>query len=202
MGTMTRKPAGTMRRTRLRVFGAPLMAAVVLAACSPDGAGDVSSEVAPAPVTDAPASEPVNEGVTVATRDGDLGTILVTGDGITLYLFTADEPGVSNCTGTCLDAWPPLTTDGAPLATAAADAALLGTLPREDGTVQVTYAGRPLYLFTGDAAVGEVNGQGANAVWFVVAPDGSMVTGAEVDARGSDTGSGDTGSSGGGGYGY
>ena len=202
MGTMlwAMRRSGPARRGA--VVG-PLVVAMVLAACSGDDPTGAPVESAPAPVTDVPASEPANEGVTIATRDGDLGTILVTEDGMTLYLFTADAPGVSSCTGTCLDAWPALTTDGAPIATAAADASLLGTLLREDGTVQVTYAGRPLYLFTGDASAGEANGQGVNAAWFVVAPDGSIVPSAAGDMADSDAGTGSgggTGSSGGGGY--
>jgi predicted lipoprotein with Yx(FWY)xxD motif len=114
---------------------------------------------------------------TVGTVDGELGTFLVDGDGRTLYLFTVDEPGVSNCDEACLQAWPPLLTAGAPAAAGSADAALLGTLTRDDGTLQVTYAGWPLYLFAADAAPGAVNGQGVNDVWFVVAPDGMMIPG-------------------------
>jgi len=77
------------------------------------------------------------------------------------------------------------------------DAALLGTTTREDGAVQVTYGGWPLYFFAGDAAAGDVTGQGVNDVWFVVAPDGAMVGGTASD--GPDT-SPDT--SMGSGYGY
>ncbi len=115
---------------------------------------------------------------TVGTADGDLGTFLVDGDGRTLYLFTVDEPGVSNCDEACLQAWPPLLTTGDPTAAGSADATLLGTIGRDDGTLQVTYAGWPLYFFAADAAPGDINGQGVNDVWFVVASDGMMVTGA------------------------
>ncbi len=140
---------------------APLAALALLSGCA-------ASEDATAPAT---------AGTTVRTADGELGTFLVDGDGRTLYLFTVDEPGVSNCDEGCLQAWPPLLTAGDPTATGAVDAALLGTLTRDDGTLQVTYAGWPLYLFAADAAPGEVNGQGVNAVWFVVAPDGMMIAG-------------------------
>jgi len=116
---------------------------------------------------------------TVGTVDGELGTFLVDGDGRTLYLFTIDEPGVSNCDEACLQAWPPLLTAGDPTAAGSADATLLGTLTRADGTLQVTYAGWPLYLFAADATPGDVNGQGVNDVWFVVAPDGMMITSAD-----------------------
>lgn len=127
---------------------------------------------------------PAASSTTVTTVDGALGTFLADGDGRTLYLFTVDEPGVSNCDEACLQAWPPLLTAGDPAVAGSADATLLGTLTRADGTLQVTYAGWPLYLFAADAAPGDVNGQGVNDVWFVVAPDGMMITGAadEPDA--------------------
>ena len=49
---------------------------------------------------------------------------------------------------------------------------LLGTLTRDDGTVQVTYNGWPLYHFSGDTAPGDTNGQGLEGVWFLVSPTG------------------------------
>ena len=36
----------------------------------------------------------------------------------------------------------------------------------------------PLYTFAGDAAPGDVNGQGVGEVWYAVAPDGTLVEGA------------------------
>ena len=36
-------------------------------------------------------------------------------------------------------------------------------------------AGRPLYLFSGDDAPGETNGQGVNGKWFVVDTAGNLV---------------------------
>ena len=33
----------------------------------------------------------------------------------------------------------------------------------------------PLYAFSGDAAQGDVNGQGSGGSWFVVAPDGKLI---------------------------
>jgi predicted lipoprotein with Yx(FWY)xxD motif len=178
----------------------PLATLVLLAACGTDEEAPQSSAAAdPAPSAQA---------ATVTTTEGALGTFLTDGSGATLYLFTVDEPGVSNCDAACLEAWPPLLTDGAPVAGGAADAALLGTLERTDGTLQVTYAGRPLYFFAADAAPGDVNGQGVNDVWFVVSPAGDrIVMGPDVDG---DTGMGGYGGSSGtssdttdsGGYGY
>ncbi len=122
-------------------------------------------------------------GAQVALAEGDAGAFLVDADGMALYLFTADTPGTSTCTGACLEAWPALTTDGAPTAGAGVDGALLGTLTRDDGTTQVTYADLPLYRFASDMAPGDTAGQGVNDVWFLVAADGTAL-GADTGADG------------------
>lgn len=116
------------------------------------------------------------DGVVVTTSGSELGTILVDGEGMTLYLFDEDEEGVSSCDGSCAEVWPPLVGDAT--ATAEADGALLGTTERDDGSVQVTYAGMPLYRYAPDAQPGDVTGQGVGEVWWVVAPDGERLTGA------------------------
>jgi len=163
-----------------------LAAAAAIALLSACGGTDSATE---APEADAsPAA-----GQTVSVTDTSLGPVLTDGDGRTLYLFTVDEPGVSNCTGDCLEAWPPLLSDGAPQAEGSADASLIGTLTRADGTVQVTYAGWPLYLFAADATPGDTAGQGVNGVWFVVAPDGTLVPDdapAPIDPGAGDPGAG------------
>lgn len=111
--------------------------------------------------------------VTVDTAESELGTILVDGEGMTLYLFTNDSPGVSTCEGSCLANWPPLL--GTPAAGDGADGSLLDTITRSDGDTQVTYNGWPLYYWVGDTAAGETNGQGVMGVWFVVDRDGDPI---------------------------
>ena len=189
-------------------------ALALLSACGDmDGTTDAIDPApdAPAPAPDAPlesAPEVAPEedpadvaAATVSTADTELGEVLTDGDGRTLYVFTVDEPGVSNCEGDCLEAWPPLLSDGAPQAEGAADPMLLGTLQRDDGSTQVSYDGWPLYYFAADDAPGDLKGQGVNDVWFVVAPDGMMI-GADADE--ADEADDDTqmGSGPAGGYGY
>ncbi len=59
---------------------------------------------------------------------------------------------------------------------AALDIELFDQVELPDGTFQIVFNGHPLYLFAGDAAAGETNGQGFNDVWFVVGVDGELIT--------------------------
>ncbi len=116
-------------------------------------------------------TETMSEGVMIKTAtDSQLGTFLVDEKGMTLYLFTKDEPNKSNCTGSCLQNWPPLITQGEPLASEGVDAAKLGTITLDDGRKQVTYNQMPLYYYAPDQKPGDVLGQNVGSVWFVVSP--------------------------------
>ena len=146
--------------------------ALALTACGDDGETDGAGAGGEA-TEDASAAEDGETGPgDVAVASTDLGDVLVDAEGMTLYLFTPDEQGESTCYDDCAAAWPPATVDGEPSAGNGADAALLGTTERGDGSVQVTYDGWPLYLWQGDQQPGDVTGQNVNEVWFVVAPDG------------------------------
>jgi len=109
--------------------------------------------------------------VSVAT-EGDLAPYLVGPEGMTLYLFTNDEAGVSNCTEGCLANWPPLLIEEGDEPTAGDDVpGELGVIEREDGEGrQVTYNGMPLYYWQGDTAPGDTTGHEVGGVWFVVPP--------------------------------
>lgn len=112
----------------------------------------------------------------VETAADDLGTYLVDADGMTLYYFTRDvTPGQSVCFGGCLEAWPPLLLEeGDEFAPGDGVSGTLAAVPRDDGSMHVTYRGRPLYYWQGDTAPGETNGEGVGEVWFVAQVDGSM----------------------------
>ena len=121
------------------------------------------------------ASGGASGGASVAIADNALGAIAVDGNGMTLYVFKPDNAGDSTCYDDCAKAWPPLLTDGDPVAGEGIDAEDLGTTERTDGKTQVTFYGWPLYSFQGDKAAGDTNGQGLNDVWWVVDAEGTMV---------------------------
>jgi len=90
--------------------------------------------------------------------------------GLTLYYFTKDSSGQSACTGNCLKNWPAFTADSfsVPSELNASD---FGTITRDDGTMQVTYKGYPLYYFVRDHKRGEMAGQAVGKVWYVIDPE-------------------------------
>jgi predicted lipoprotein with Yx(FWY)xxD motif len=115
---------------------------------------------------------------TISVASSGLGQILVGANGKTLYLFEADTSTQSTCSGACTQAWPPLTTSGAPKVSGSASASLLGTTTRSDGTTQVTYSGHPLYYFVSDTKPGDTNGEGSTAFgagWDVLSPSGAKI---------------------------
>jgi predicted lipoprotein with Yx(FWY)xxD motif len=111
------------------------------------------------------------------TQNATLGEILTDSQGMTLYMFTKDEPNVTNCYDGCATAWPPLlVADGEEPMAGAGLTGQLGVIDRTDGGRQVTYNGMPLYYFANDSVPGDTNGQGVNDVWFVLNPDAPSVT--------------------------
>jgi predicted lipoprotein with Yx(FWY)xxD motif len=147
------------------ILFAALLAAV---ACG----SPTATSSSPAPAT------PTSAATIAVANNSKLGQLLVDGSGRTLYLFEADKGTSSTCYGQCAAYWPPLLTNGAPIAGTGANASLLGTTTRTDGTVEVTYGGHPLYYVVTDHNPGDATGQGVNnfgAPWDVVGPDGKQI---------------------------
>ena len=185
-------------RTASHRFATLLLAAAVAAAlggCSGDASDAldrVSATTAPPPADDGTAVAPAlpEAGIGVvptteilvldappsATARTSLGEVRVAGPGRrTLYTFERDASGVSSCVGPCAEIWPPVfaSTDAVDRDDG------FSTVRREGGTLQWAFDGRPLHLFAGDAAAGDVNGEGFGGVWFVARP----VPIGEVDDR-------------------
>ena len=116
---------------------------------------------------------------TVTLHKTKLGKVLATRSGMTLYLFKVDRNGKSACYGQCATYWPPLLKRGKLTAGTGLKQSLLHTTKRRNGTLQVTYAGHPLYRFKLDKTAGAVAGQGQDffgGKWYAVSAAGRAVT--------------------------
>jgi predicted lipoprotein with Yx(FWY)xxD motif len=164
-----------------------LIAGIALAGC-----GSATHATEPAAVTRATATRattatavaevvrhprPAPPSVRAATTA--YGRALTDRRGFALYLFTHDTSRRSTCYGACAAAWPPYIVRRRPTtAGRGARSSLLGAVRRNDGRLQVTYAGHPLYYYVGDRRPGQVLCQAVpefGGTWYVVAPDGRAI---------------------------
>ncbi len=95
-------------------------------------------------------------------------TVLVNGKGRTLYTLSSESKHKINCKSACMSLWPPLKIRKGLKPVGAAH---LGVLKRREGFLQVTFKGRPLYTYGGDAKKGDANGEGIKfvGVWHAAA---------------------------------
>jgi predicted lipoprotein with Yx(FWY)xxD motif len=104
-------------------------------------------------------------------RIASLGEVaLTTNGGHTLYSLSVERNGRFICTNrSCLALWHPLVVRAG---TKPAGPVPLGTVRRPDGRIQVTFAGRPLYVFDQDQNPGEARGEGFKDVgtWHAATP--------------------------------
>lgn len=169
---------------QLSVGLAVLALAASLTACG-GGSGTTPTTAAPATTTATPATTASESATATAseaamvdlkTASSSAGNIVVDGKGMSVYYFTKDvkDSGKSNCTGDCLVKWPPvITTNDTPKVEGVTGK--VGTITTADGKKQVTVDGMPVYLWEKDKAPGDVTGQGVGNVWYLVAPDGTMI---------------------------
>jgi predicted lipoprotein with Yx(FWY)xxD motif len=159
--------------SRLLAGGLVLGVTAAVAACGSSS----SSTAAGSPSSSAP--------VTISAKSiPGVGTVLVNGQGQTLYMLTSEKGGKITCTAAngCTQAWPEtLLPGGATTATAGSgvQSSLLGTVKDASGNREVTYNGWPVYTFSGDPGPGVANGQGQTSfggTWYVLNGSGNPVT--------------------------
>lgn len=171
-------------KKQLSVGLAVMALAASLTACG-GGSGTTTTTTAAAPATESPAttasasataSASDSATVDLKTASSSKGDIVVDGKGMSVYYFTKDvkDSGKSNCTGDCLVKWPPVfaATDTPKVEGVTGT---VGTIDTPDGKKQVTVNGMPVYLWEKDKAPGDITGQGVGNVWYLVAPDGTMI---------------------------
>lgn len=119
-----------------------------------------------------------------ASRSDTFGQYLVDAQGMSLYMLETDTQGAGDgeaesvCYDECAEEWPVLTTTGEPQAGEQVDGAMLATIERDDGSMQVTYNGWPLYYYHDDQAPGDTEGQAVHddwGGWYLLAPSGEVI---------------------------
>ena len=106
---------------------------------------------------------------TVFIADKDNMKFIVDAKGNTLYNFTRDTPGVSNCKGGCLKAWPVFYAENI-VAPSMMNTSDFGVITNSEGSKQTTYKQMPLYYYINDTKRGDLNGQGVSNAWYVIEP--------------------------------
>jgi predicted lipoprotein with Yx(FWY)xxD motif len=162
----------------IRSLALPALATVLaLAGCGSDGSGGAygGKDGATSTRETAPAESGGAAAVLKVADATGVGPVLVDARGFTVYDFHKDKGTSSACYGACAGTWPPVLTDGPPNARQGASTAQLGTTKRKDGTLQVTYAGHPLYTYAADQKPGEANGHDVDsfgAEWYALQGSG------------------------------
>lgn len=153
--------------------GLALGASLVLAGCGGSTAAKKS-----------PASSPASGSslIVKAASVGALGTVLVDGQGRTLYTLSSEASGTITCTSAsgCTQVWFELDLGSGQThqTQGTAQAALVGSETGASGRRLLTYHGWPLYTFSGDTAAGQATGEGVasfGGTWYALSASGGLV---------------------------
>jgi predicted lipoprotein with Yx(FWY)xxD motif len=171
---------------KLLIPGLAIAAAATLAACGGGGGGGATA-----------AAMPNTHGQTVSAQQiGGAGRVLVDSSGMALYASDQESAaGKVLCTGACNSFWQPLTVSGG--TPSGSVPGQLGVMKRPEGSMQVTFDGKPLYTFTQDGPE-EVTGdgfkdafEGEHFTWHVVSTGGGSAQSSESsEAASSESGGG------------
>lgn len=156
-----------------------LVGALAIAGCGSSDSGSMSAGESSETTTSTPSGAGGTGAATFVSVASvpKLGSVIVNSEGFTLYDFDKDKGTKSSCYGECAKVWPPLTTTGTPQPSNGTSASKLGTTKRSDGTVQVTYAGHPLYTYVADTKPGDAKGNDFSsfgAQWYALKANGEV----------------------------
>jgi predicted lipoprotein with Yx(FWY)xxD motif len=114
--------------------------------------------------------------VTIEVADTEIGPVLTDDTGRSLYVFLLDDADTIACLDECRATWAPVLIEGRLGLPADVDRSLFERRELDDGTTQLAVGGQPTYRYAGDLEPGDMNGQGIDSLWFMVAPDGTRNT--------------------------
>jgi predicted lipoprotein with Yx(FWY)xxD motif len=158
---------------RIPVLLAAGLAAVASGSAVASAHGDTASAQAAGPGAHAARA------TEVVLRHTSLGSILTTSSGFTLYEFTHDHASANSCIKIreCPQVWPALESTGAPIAGPGVSRSLLSSIRIAGGARQVTYAGHPLYRYSGDGrgTTGYVGISEFGGNWYALGASGHAV---------------------------
>ena len=129
-----------------------------------------------------------------------VGTVLVNGQGRTLYLLSSEAGGKLTCTdgNGCTKVWPDTelptgVTQG--ITAGGVTSSLLSTVKAPGGKLYLTYGPNhwPLYTYSGDSRPGQARGQGIRSfggTWSAISPSGSPAVVANSPGPSSSSGNG------------
>ncbi len=132
-------------------------------------------------VAAASAGAAAKRGTTIRLEKTSRGMLLTANNGFTLFEFSRDGRNHDACVhiSGCASVWPAITTKAKPVATRGVNAKLLGTIKLPNGSRQVTYAGHPLYRYSGDFGPRQTSYLGITAsggTWYGVDATGHRVS--------------------------
>jgi len=106
--------------------------------------------------TNSPEMTPATQGVYKMMSDSKAGNYLTDEKGMTLYTYSKDTTGVSNCSGTCITNWPAYGPKTPPTTLPTN----ITVITRSDKSLQYAWKGMPLYYFVSDTKAGDATGEG------------------------------------------
>lgn len=159
-----------------------ILALSVACAKKEQSAADTTAAVVPPPDTTAAVAATATPSgavaLSVATKPG-VGVFLTDEAGRAVYVLDDGSGTKVACTGACMTEFQPVA--GKAIAAAHAQplkADLIGETTLPDGTMQVTYAGKPLYYSTADQGASTVNAQAKKSgktSSYLVSPNGTEI---------------------------
>jgi predicted lipoprotein with Yx(FWY)xxD motif len=176
--------SGRASAARLLYGSLAVGAVAAVAACGSSSSSTSASSGKSQPASTSSPSSSASPVTISAKSVTGVGTILVNGNGQTLYVLTSEKGGKITCTDDngCTKVWPDTELPkGVTSATAGSgiQPSLLGTVKNSAGELYPTYHGWPLYTYAGDSGPGQAQGEGITSfggTWYVLNAAGNPVT--------------------------